>query len=153
LARRGRCIAGRPSSRGAGLDRLILDTTVIVASERGRLSLDKLIGDDDDVAIAAITAAELLVGVELADAGRRPHRQALVEAVLGGIPIEDYDLEVARSHATLLAHARRSGRLRGAHALVIAATALARERIVLTTDQSGFSELPGVTVRVRGSSR
>jgi tRNA(fMet)-specific endonuclease VapC len=101
------------------------------------------------VAIAAVTAAELLVGVELADAARRPRRQALVDAVLAGIPIEDYDLEVARSHALLLAHARRSGRVRGAHDLVIAATALARERVVVTADQSGFSELPGVAVRVR----
>jgi tRNA(fMet)-specific endonuclease VapC len=125
-----------------------LDTTVIVAGERGRPSLDELIGDDDDVAIAAVTAAELLVGVELADAAR-PRRQALVDAVLAGIPIEDYDLEVARSHALLLAHARRSGRVRGAHDLVIAATALARERVVVTADQSGFSELPGVAVRVR----
>jgi tRNA(fMet)-specific endonuclease VapC len=120
----------------------------MVAGERGLPSLDKLIGDDDDVAIAAITAAELLVGVELADAARRPRRQALVDAVLSGIPIEDYDLEVARSHALLLAHARRSGRLRGAHDLVIAATALARERVVVTADQSRFSELPGVAVRV-----
>jgi predicted nucleic acid-binding protein len=47
---------------------------------------------------------------------------------------------------------RRDGRvgLRGAHDLVIAATALARERVVVTADQSGFSELPGVAVRVRG---
>jgi tRNA(fMet)-specific endonuclease VapC len=127
---------------------LILDTTVIVARERRRLSLDELIGDDDDVAIAAVTAAELLVGVELADAARRPHRQALVEAVLAGIPIEDYDLEVARSHALLLGHVRRSGRARGAHDLIIAATALTRERVVVTADQSGFSELPGVAVRV-----
>jgi tRNA(fMet)-specific endonuclease VapC len=127
---------------------LILDTTVIVARERRRLSLDELIGDDDDVAIAAVTAAELLVGVELADAARRPHRQALVEAVLAGIPIEDYDLEVARSHALLLGHVRRSGRARGAHDLIIAATALTRERVVVTADQWGFSELPGVAVRV-----
>jgi tRNA(fMet)-specific endonuclease VapC len=97
------------------------------------------------VAIAAITAAELLVGAELADAARRPRRQAL-----SGIPIEDYDLEVARSHAFLLAHARRSGRVRGAHDLIIAATALARERVVVTADRSGFSELPGVAVRVPG---
>jgi tRNA(fMet)-specific endonuclease VapC len=120
-----------------------------VAGERGRRSLNELVGDDDDVAIAAITAAELLVGVELADPERRPRRQALVDAVLAAVPVEDYDLEVARSHAALLAHARRSGRARGAHDLVIAATALARDRIVVTADRSGFSELPGVAVRVR----
>jgi tRNA(fMet)-specific endonuclease VapC len=97
-----------------------------------------------------VTAAKLLVGVEPAGAARRPRRQALVEAVLAGVPIEDYDLEVARSHALLLAHARRSGRARGAHDLIIAATALARERVVVTADRSGFSELPGVAVRVPG---
>ena len=40
------------------------------------------------------------------------------------IPVEDYDLDVARSHAPLLAHAHRSGRRGGAHDLIIAATAL-----------------------------
>ena len=51
--------------------RLILDTLVIVAAERSGRSLNQLISDDDDVAIAAVTAAELLVGVELADEQRR----------------------------------------------------------------------------------
>ena len=101
------------------------------------------------MAIAAITAAELLVGVELADPARRPGRQALVDAVLEGLPVEDYDLEVARAHARLLAHARRSGRARGAHDLVVAATGLARARTVVTADRSGFSGLPGVAVRTR----
>jgi hypothetical protein len=38
--------------------------------QRTRSSLDQAFGDDDDVSIAAITAAELWVGVELADARR-----------------------------------------------------------------------------------
>jgi tRNA(fMet)-specific endonuclease VapC len=126
---------------------LILDTTVVVAEEGGRPRLDELIGDDDDVAIAALTAAELLVGVELAGAARRSRRRALVESVLAAVPVEDYDLEVARSHALLLAQAHRSGRPRGAHDLIIAATALARDRIVVTTDLGGFIDLPGAAVR------
>jgi tRNA(fMet)-specific endonuclease VapC len=135
-------------ARGAELDRLILDTTILVAGERGQVRLDDLIGDEDDVVIATITVAELLVGVELADEADRPRRQALVDSVVAAVPVEDYDLEVARSHAQLLAHARRSGRHRGAHDLVIAATALARNRIVVTADRGGFSDLPGVSVRL-----
>jgi tRNA(fMet)-specific endonuclease VapC len=135
-------------ARGAALDRLILDTTILVAGERGQVRLDDLIGDEDDVVIATITVAELLVGVELADEADRPRRQALVDSVVAAVPVEDYDLEVARSHAQLLAHARRSGRHRGAHDLVIAATALARNRIVVTADRGGFSDLPGVSVRL-----
>lgn len=53
--------------RGATLDRLILDTTVLISAERDRGSLGTAIGDDDDdVAVAAVTVAQLLVGVELA---------------------------------------------------------------------------------------
>jgi tRNA(fMet)-specific endonuclease VapC len=127
--------------------RLILDTAVLIAAERRDNELNRVIGDDDDVAIAAITAAELLVGVELADAAHRSARAAFVRSVLDTIPIEDYDLAVARTHSLLLAHARRSGRPRGAHDLIIAATAVARERMVVTRDASGFLDLPGVATR------
>ncbi len=109
--------------------------------------MDRLIGDEDDVAIAAVTAAELLVGVELADGRRRERRRRYVEELLETVPVEDYDLEVARSHATLLAHVRREGRPRGAHDLIVAATALARDRVVVTTDAAGFAGLPGLEVR------
>jgi tRNA(fMet)-specific endonuclease VapC len=106
-----------------------------------------VIGDEDDVVIAAVTAAELLVGVELADGRNRRRRRSFVEDVLATIPSESYDLEVARVHASLLAHARRSGRPRGAHDLLIAATAIARGRAVVSADPAGFADLPGVTLR------
>jgi tRNA(fMet)-specific endonuclease VapC len=126
--------------------RLILDTTVLITAERSSRRLNRLIGDGDDVAIAAITAAELLVGVELADDLRRAAREAFVREVLDAIPVEDYDVEVARAHATLLAHTRRSGRPRGAHDLIIAATAVARDRAVVSADVTAFNELPGVSL-------
>jgi tRNA(fMet)-specific endonuclease VapC len=109
--------------------------------------LDELIEDEDDVALAAITAAELLVGVELADRRRREPRSAYVERILAEIPVEDYNLDVARTHASLLAHARRSGRSRGAHDLIIAATAAATNRTLVTADPTGFASLPGVILR------
>jgi tRNA(fMet)-specific endonuclease VapC len=62
--------------------------------------------------------------------------------------IGDEDLDVARLHALLLAHVHRSGRPRGAHDLVVAAAALARGRVVVTAERSGFSDLPGVAVRL-----
>jgi tRNA(fMet)-specific endonuclease VapC len=127
--------------------RLILDTTVFIDTERRGRQLNRLIADEDDVAIAAVTAAELLVGVELADDERRPSRAAFVRSVLDTIPIEDYDVQVARVHATLLAHVRRTGRSRGAHDLIIAATAAARDRVVVSADSAAFADLPGVPVR------
>lgn len=120
---------------------------MLVAAERGSAAPLDMVGDDEDVAIAAITAAELLVGVELADAKRRAGRERFVTEVLDTVSIEPYDLAIARSHATLLAHTRRHGQQRGAHDLLIAATARATDRIVVTADRGGFADLPGVQVR------
>lgn len=125
------------------MERVIVDTGVLVSLERGRIDTD-VMPDDADVAIAVITASELLVGVELAEARHEPARSATVEAVISSFEILPFDLEVARCHATLLAHTRRTGRPRGAHDLQIAATAAATGRIVLTTDLRAFDELPGV---------
>lgn len=120
---------------------------MLIAAERESASAVDLVGDDDDVAIAAVTAAELLVGVELADAKRRPARETFVDEVLETVSIEHYDLATARAHAALLAHTRRAGQQRGAHDLLIAATARATERTVVTAGHGGFADLPGVPVR------
>ena len=129
--------------------RLILDTGVLVRAERGRARLDRVLDDADDVAVAAITVAELLVGVELADGDRRAARAAFVDDVVATVAIEDYTLEVAAAHAALLAHVRRAGRPRGAHDLIIAATGAATGRTVLTSDAgAALAELPGVDALV-----
>jgi tRNA(fMet)-specific endonuclease VapC len=94
-----------------------------------------------------VTAAELLVGIELADDDPRATRSAFVRSVLDTVPVEDYDVQVARAHAILLAHVRRSGRPRGAHDLIIAATAMARDRSIVSADALAFADLPGVSVR------
>jgi tRNA(fMet)-specific endonuclease VapC len=126
---------------------LLLDTTFLVDAERAGDTLDDLIADDDDVAVAAITIAELRVGVELATRANRPGREQFVDTVIAAIPVIDYDLNVAEVHAKLLAAVRRRGRPRGAHDLIIAATARATGRVVLTADAAAFSNLPDVAVR------
>ncbi|HTW07828.1 MAG TPA: hypothetical protein VME46_09970 [Acidimicrobiales bacterium] len=50
-------------------------------------------------------------------------------------------------HAELLVAVGRQGRPRGAHDLVIAATARATQREVVSADASAYQDLPGVTVR------
>ncbi len=123
---------------------------MLVSTERGRGILDAAIDDDDDVAIAAITVAELLVGVELATARHRARRSAFVAGVLDTLTVEDYTVETARMHAALLAATRREGRQRGAHDLIIAATARSTRRILVTADDRGFRDLPDIETRVAG---
>lgn len=125
--------------------RLILDTGIVIAAERRQADLARFLRPDDDIAIAMITASELYLGVELADAVHKGPRKEFVDAFIAATPIEDHTLDVARSHARLLAHVRRSGRPRGAHDLIIAATAAATARAIVTTDSKAkFSALPEV---------
>lgn len=130
------------------MERLIIDTGALIALERGTAAVDDVLPEEADVAICAITVAELLVGVELADDRRRGQRQTLVEGIIERVEIVAYDLEVARHHASLLAHVRRVGEPRGAHDLQIAATARATDRTVVTTDATAFVDLPAMSHRV-----
>lgn len=116
-------------------------------ADRTGASLDELIDDDDEVAVAAITIAELMVGVLLADDAHRPARQRFVDEVKVIVPVIDYDVAVAAAHAELLVTVRRQGRPRGAHDLIIAATAKATQREVVSADISAYEDLPDVTLR------
>src|SRR5436309_8380738 len=147
MGRRSCDPSGGAGDAGALLTLLLLDTTVLIHRERSSLELDDLIQDDDEPAIAAITVAELGVGVELASGRRRTARRAFLDDVVRSLPVLSYDLEVARSHTQLLVAARASGRPRGAHDLMIAATARATRRTVVTTDYTGFVDRPEVPVR------
>ena len=126
---------------------LLFDTTFLIDADRGGERLDSMIEDDDDVAIAAITVAELRVGVALSRGKARTARQAFVDDVLAAVPVVNYDLAVAAAHAELLVAVRKQGRPRGAHDLMIAATARATQRTVLTADSSAFADLPDVLFR------
>jgi tRNA(fMet)-specific endonuclease VapC len=130
--------------------RLILDTGVLIAIARRRLDLATAIAADDDVALPAIVIAEFLVGVELdPDAARQVAQRAFLDEVVAVVPVADYTPQVAGHHAALLVHTRRTGQPRGAHDLIIAATARATGRVLVTTDaRAGFSDLPEVTVRL-----
>ena len=125
--------------------RLILDTSVLVVSERRQRTLTDVIGNDDDLVIAAITVAELRTGIELATKRHRAARTEFLVRVLETLPVEPYDVAVAEAHGRLLAHVHRGGTTRGAHDLIIAATAVATKRLVLTADhRARFHDLPGV---------
>jgi predicted nucleic acid-binding protein len=100
------------------------------------------------MAIAAITASELLVGIHRATSqAHRVRRSAFVEGALAELPVLAFDLDVARVHASLSAGMSASGQVIGSHDLLIAATALANNYDVLTTNVRDFSRVPGLVVR------
>ena len=125
--------------------RLILDTNVLIAYERG--TIDRTALDADELAIAAVSVAEYRVGIELADTpGRAADRARALVAITSAVDVLEYTEATAAYHAKLIAHARRTGTPRGAHDLIIAAHAMQTDRIVLTLDaKARFGDLPGVS--------
>ena len=103
--------------------------------------IDGVIDDDDDVVVAGITIAELLVSVETMTARTARRRQQFADDLKDGIPIVGYDATVACSHAQS-SFTRRRGRPRRAH-LIVAATAAATQREVGSADLFAFRDLPG----------
>jgi len=125
--------------------RLIVDTNVLIAYERGTIDTTSL--DEDDLAIASLTIAEYRAGIELADtAARAAERARALEAITDNVEVLDYTGGTAAAHARLLAHVRRAGAPRSAHDMIIAAHALQTGRAVLSRDAAArFGELPGIT--------
>lgn len=134
--------------------RLILDTGVLVAGVRGRIDMEEL-ADTDDLALPAVAVAEYLSGTLLDDdPDRAAAQRVFLDEVLQVLPVHDYDHDVATHHAALLAYVRRTGSARGGHDLIIAATARATRRTVLTTDRNArFGDLPEVSAYVIPVSR
>lgn len=126
---------------------LLLDTSALVALEAGDRSIDALLPDPEaPIAIAAITLAELELGAELARGRARDRRRGFADWVRDELDVVPYDAATAQHHAALLAHCRRAGTMRGAHDLIIAATARATGRTIVTLDRRGFEDLPRVRV-------
>jgi predicted nucleic acid-binding protein len=116
---------------------IVLDSSVLVAAERGQLDLDRMLAErpDDEVAIAAVTASELLHGVHrAATPTQRGRREAFVEQLLAAL----------RVHARLWAEHAGRGLTLGAHDLLIAATAVANGMDVATRDRRSFPRMRGV---------
>lgn len=129
---------------------ILLDSSVLIAAERGGVSPGELLAQnpDEEVAMAAITASELLHGVFRAGApARRARREAFVERALATFPVLPFDLSTARIHARVWASLAARGVSVGAHDLLIAATALAHAASVATRDARGFTKIPGLALR------
>lgn len=127
----------------------LIDTSVIVAIERGRLDPDLLRDADEDepIALSAVTASELLHGVHrLTGAVARTRAERFVEQILDAIPVIAFDLDVARVHARLDAELSARGASVGDADLMIAATAVWLDYRIATRDLRSFSKIEGLEI-------
>ena len=127
----------------------VIDTSVVIAVQRGQLDPARLGAEDDDepAVIAAITASELLHGVHrLKSAIARTRAERFVEDFLARYRALPFDLHIARVHARLDAELSAAGTPIGDADLMIAATAVWLDYRIATRDLRSFPRIRGLHV-------
>jgi tRNA(fMet)-specific endonuclease VapC len=125
----------------------LIDSSVIIAAERGKLNLEELLTRHagQSAAFSAVTASELLHGLHRAQTeSQRARREQFIEPVLSRFPVIPFAMETARVHARISAELAATGRTIGERDLMIAATAIQQSLTVLTRDQRSFPHVPGL---------
>jgi tRNA(fMet)-specific endonuclease VapC len=133
---------------------VLIDTSVLIAADRGPGSWAAILDagldldDDEPVAMAAVTAAELLHGVHRLRGVAQARASRFVETLLADVPVRPFDLAAARAHAMLSAELAARGAAVGPHDLLIAATAVSLGYDVASRDMRSFHRIKGLTVRL-----
>jgi tRNA(fMet)-specific endonuclease VapC len=128
---------------------VLIDASVLIEYERGRLDLQKKLAgrEDEEFFLSVVTASELLHGVHRArEASIRARRSALTEAVLVTFPLLSIDLPTARIHAQLGADLASRGIVIGPNDLWLAAAAIAHDLSLVTGNVREFRRVSGLTV-------
>lgn len=126
---------------------VILDSSMLIAFERRRFDLERLLSDSSPPALAAVTAAELLIGVERADTPeRRTRRESFVQNIFARVPIIPFDLAQARLFAVHFAELAGRGEMIGDRDLQIAVTALSLDYELATLNVREFQRVAGLTL-------
>lgn len=129
----------------------LIDSGIFIAAERGKLDLEAFLVEmgAEPFALAAISFAELLQGVERSDQAHRAARSAFVESIADRFEIVPFDAAIARVYSRLTTERHRQGRPLAAHDLMIAATAIQRGDHVVTRDHRSFPTIPEIRVLLR----
>lgn len=122
----------------------IIDASALLAAERGRVALDRVLPEGERVAIAAVTATELLeAALGTVDPGSQTRRAAFVDRLLERIEVLPFDATTARVYARLEAE---TGGALPPRELQLAATALSRGWSLVTTNGKRLGTIPGLDV-------
>ncbi len=128
---------------------VLIDTSVLIDAERGRLDLAAHVArrPDDDAFLSVVTASELLHGVHrAATSAQRARRSAFVEGLLQRFPVLDIDLVTARAHGRVWADLAAAGTRVGPNDLWIAAAAIAHGLTLVTANLRELERVPGLDV-------
>ncbi|MBQ6337664.1 MAG: PIN domain-containing protein [Kiritimatiellae bacterium] len=125
----------------------LLDTNVCVRFLRGKESIVRRILDadeNDDLRIPAMAEGELFYGVEKSD--RREENREKVKALLELLPVCHTDDETMEKFGELKAKAEAAGKRVDDADVLIAATALRYNAVLVTGNARHFSRFDGLVI-------
>ena len=132
---------------------LVLDSTVLVSTERENRTVAALLGSlerrfkDQAIVLSAMSAAELVHGIWRATGPRmRARREEFVEEVFARIPVRAFSLRTARIAGRIDAQNRIKGKVVPTVDLYIGSLAIELQFSVVTANVRHFKLIPGLKV-------
>jgi len=123
---------------------LILDTSVLISAERGKLALNDYFKSlsRESFYVSSMTLSELWHGCHRATGTVLKDRLKFVQEIESTIPVLAFAAEQARVHAQIWAALEKMGQGIGLHDLIIGATALAHNCALATLNEKEFKRIP-----------
>jgi tRNA(fMet)-specific endonuclease VapC len=126
---------------------ILLDTNVVVAFLNGDKSILKRIRVEiDEIGLSTLVVAELDYGAKVSQ--RSEDNLEKLYRLLEIIQVVPFDIECAKIFGTIKSKLRSLGKPTGEVDALIAATAMAREATLVTTDKKHFENIEGLKIEV-----
>jgi len=127
--------------------KFLLDTNIVSYWMRGDERIIKRLSEKTprDLALSAITYAEILYGIEKSPVRKRERKKKL-DLIAGRIEIFPFDAEASRHYAPIRAHLERKGTVISERDLQIAAIGRANGFGIVTHNVKEFTRIPELTV-------
>jgi tRNA(fMet)-specific endonuclease VapC len=122
----------------------LIDTNIAIHARDGTDAvLEKLVENDGEVLLSALSLAELQRGV-YRDPRLAALREARLEVLLRGLPVLPFDASAAIAYGRIIA---QCGWVRGRdYDRMIAGHAISSNSVLVTNNLADFSDIPGLTL-------
>jgi len=126
---------------------ILLDTNVVVAFLHGDKSVLKRIRVEiDKIALSTLVVAELDYGAKVSQ--KSEENLEKLYRLVDIVQVVPFDIECARIFGTIKSRLRSLGKPTGEVDALIAATAMAHEAILVTTNKEHFENIEGLKVEI-----
>lgn len=125
----------------------LLDTCVVSDFVKGEENTLKRLKSNppNDIFISSLTVMELKYGLAI-NPQRAIKIQSLIETFLSSITVLDFGVEEAEQAAQIRSTLKAAGTPIGAYDVLIAATALARNHTIVTSNVREFQRVPNIKI-------